>query len=45
MFDKKMENGALCWLSSVGFFQLPTKKTQNQYTGEVTLNQQALAPI
>ena len=24
-----------------GFFQLPRKTTQSQYTGEVTLNQQA----
>jgi hypothetical protein len=36
-----MENGALGCLSKVGFFQHPRKRTQSQYTGEVTLNQQA----
>ena len=27
------------------FFQLPRKTTQSQYTGEVTVNQQALTPM
>jgi hypothetical protein len=40
-----MENGALAWLSSVGFFQLQRKKTQSQYTGEATLNQKALTSM
>jgi hypothetical protein len=38
-----MENGALCWLSSADFFQLP-KTTQSQYAGEVTVNQKASTP-
>jgi len=40
-----MENGALSWLSSVGFCFNFQQKQQSQYTGEVTLNQQALVPI
>jgi hypothetical protein len=27
------------------FFQFPRKRTESQYTGEVTVNQQALTPM
>jgi hypothetical protein len=26
-FDKQSTSGALCWLSAIGFFQLPKKST------------------